>query len=1292
MLPNFLNSFTRQLGLSSSTPTSSPLPISDPQFQFLLEVLQATSESKGNPEVVYPLLQLNLDLLDDNFAPLLRNLATATLSTLEPDDAYNIAIIIGNFSNLIQQFPLGRRAINLEIAIIGYEVISTVFTREAFPLAWATNQFNLGLAYTDRSRGRRAENVELTIAAYNAALSVYTREAFPAEWAETQNNLGLAYTDRIKGDKAENIDLEIAAYNAALSVYTREAFPTDWATAQNNLGLAYFHRIRGEKSENIELAIAAYNAALSVCTREVFPDEWAETQINLGLAYTDRIRGDKAENIELAILAFNAALSVYNREVFPDEWAMTQVILGSTYRDRIRGERTDNIEGFLQACNAALSVYTREAFPTDWAGTQYNLGLAYTDRIRGERADNIEGAIAAYNAALSVYNREAFPCEWAKNQHNLGRAYTDRIRGERADNIERAIAAYNAALSVYNREAFPAKWAGTQNNLGTAYRDRIKEERAENLELAIRAYKAALLIYTREAFPADWAMTQVNLGAAYGNRIRGERAENLELALQACNAALSVYTREAFPNNWAKTQHNLAIEYISRIRGERAENLELAIQACNAALSVHTSEAFPTDWAGTQNTLGAAYKSRIRGERAENLELALQACNSALSVRTREAFPTDWAETQNNLGAAYNERIKGEKAENIEGAIAAFTAALTVYTREAFPYEWAAIQVNLGIVYRNRIRRERAENIELAISAYKAALSVFTREAFLQENVKTLLNLGLVYQESNQLPLAFDTFESAIETVEFLRDEIVSGDEIKQKLAEEWNQLYQRMVAVCLEMNRYTEAIEYVERSKARNLVELILSRDLHNLFPPEIARQLQQLHKEIAIGQNQLQTATVDNPTALAQHLKQLRQQRNELQDRYLRIGSRFKFDQFQATLDNRTAIIEWYITPDKFLAFILSPGTGGISVWQSTSDDLKALLDWDNIYRKDYNEQKENWRIQLPQRLEELAKILHLDELIEQLPKACNRLILIPHRFLHLFPLHALSLSHNGKQVCLLDLFPEGVSYAPSCQLLLQAQKRQRLNFTHLFAIQNPTNDLTYTDLEVQALADYFHSVDILKQEKATLAAINDANLNAIHCAHFSCHGYFNLNNPRKSALILADAPVAVTPAKPNAERYLILRDSEVHDLDNCLTLDAILSLNLEQCRLVTLSACESGLIDFNNTSDEYIGLPNGFLVAGSPAVVSSLWTVNDLSTALLTIRFYKNLKSGLTPALALNQAQFWLRNATKEELQQWTNSLNLDATERRPLRRFFRDMEAGAQPFASPYYWAAFCAIGQ
>ncbi|MEQ9357049.1 hypothetical protein [Coleofasciculus chthonoplastes] len=59
------NQLGELLGLSASTATPGV------QLRFLMQVLQATSDSRGNPQVVYPLLQKNLHLLDDNFARIL---------------------------------------------------------------------------------------------------------------------------------------------------------------------------------------------------------------------------------------------------------------------------------------------------------------------------------------------------------------------------------------------------------------------------------------------------------------------------------------------------------------------------------------------------------------------------------------------------------------------------------------------------------------------------------------------------------------------------------------------------------------------------------------------------------------------------------------------------------------------------------------------------------------------------------------------------------------------------------------------------------------------------------------------------------------------------------------------------------------------------------------------------------------------------------------------------------------------------------------------------------------------
>jgi CHAT domain-containing protein len=1117
--------------------------------QFVKEVLRTIVDSDDAD--VISLLAANTDKLNHIFAEQLRHWANKTFAEQEPDAATSIADLIFIFSNLIQQFPLGSKANNIEIAITGYEIV----------------------------------------------LAVYTRSTFPEKWADTQNNLSASYRNRIKGERKENIELALAACFAALEVRTRSSFPEQWAMTQINLGNTYLYRIKGERKENIELAITAFSAALAIYTCNTFREQWATTQINLGNAYLYRIKGERKENIELALAAFSDALSVYTRSDFPQQWVTTQIGLGAAYYDRILGERKENLELAIKAYFTALEVCTCRDFPEDWAAIQNHLGNAYLYRILGERKENIELALAAFFAALSVYTRSAFPEQWAMTQNNLAFAYDERISGEQAENIELAIAAYSAAQEVLTRDAFPEKWAAIQNNLGTAYRDRILGEQGENIEKAIAAYSAALSVRTRSAFPEDWAATQNNLGSAYRNRILGEQGENIEKAIAAYSAAQEVLTRKAFPEQWAITQISLGNAYCSRILEEQAE-IEKAIAAYSAAQEVLTRNAFPEQWAMTQTGLGSAYGQRISGEKAQNIEQAIEAYSAALEVYTRNTFPQDWAMTQYNLGTDYYRRILGERAENIELAIKAYSAAQEVYTRDAFPERWVTTQTGLGVAYSERILGEGRENIELA----------------------------------------YNTFADAIATLESLRGEITSGNESKRKQAEKWNKLYLFIVKTCLELGKITEAIEYVERSKTRNLVELILERDRKTIFPSEVVTQLEQLRDEIAIGQYQIQNHKAENPTDLAKHLQQLRQKRLELQDNHLSVGFGFKFDQFQKTLEQGIVIIEWYITNDRIITFVFKHNDQELTFLQSQLKELNDLYDLENEYLEDYynpkDKSKSQWQNKLEERLKTLAEILHIEEILAQLqPKEGYKLILIPHRSLHLFPLHALPV----KESYLIDLFPNGVGYAPSCQLLQQVQLRQRPNFQSLFAIQNPTEDLNYANLEVDNILPLFSSHKVLKNSQATKDAFFQATpqLREVNCLHFSCHASFNFKSPLDSCLLLANPYIRLCDGLKVLNEVL---NEKVLGVSKCLTLGNLFEQNfvLNQCRLVVLSACETGLVEFVNLSDEYIGLPSGFLYAGSVNVVSSLWIVDDLSTALLIIKFYQNLKDGLNVVCAVKKAE--------------------------------------------------------
>ncbi|MEG4408610.1 CHAT domain-containing protein [Microcoleus sp. MON2_D5] len=160
---------------------------------------------------------------------------------------------------------------------------------------------------------------------------------------------------------------------------------------------------------------------------------------------------------------------------------------------------------------------------------------------------------------------------------------------------------------------------------------------------------------------------------------------------------------------------------------------------------------------------------------------------------------------------------------------------------------------------------------------------------------------------------------------------------------------------------------------------------------------------------------------------------------------------------------------------------------------------------------------------------------------------------------------------------------------------------------------------------------------------------------------------------------------------QRYVTLRSGRKAIPERCLTLREIFAdLQLPQCSLVTLSACETGLTDSTAMTDEYIGLPSGFLYAGSMNVVSSLWAVDDFATAILMIKFYQELPDADSVAVALNAAQNWMRGVSMEDFRVWVGLLNLDEKSRQSVELWLV-CSSEEQPFRDPKYWAAFCATG-
>jgi CHAT domain-containing protein len=237
----------------------------------------------------------------------------------------------------------------------------------------------------------------------------------------------------------------------------------------------------------------------------------------------------------------------------------------------------------------------------------------------------------------------------------------------------------------------------------------------------------------------------------------------------------------------------------------------------------------------------------------------------------------------------------------------------------------------------------------------------------------------------------------------------------------------------------------------------------------------------------------------------------------------------------------------------------------------------------------------------------------------------------------------------------------------------RKSTVDFTaeKLLAVENPDGSLRFSADEVSIVLDTFSSVECvhLQNQSATRDEVREA-MSDCTIWHLSTHGGVGWGEPLEGGLLMADG-------------NLTLRDF--------LTLQA-------PARLAVLSACETG-IPGTELPDEVIGLPTGLLQAGVAGIVGSLWAVDDFSTALLMMRFYKHWREeNQKPSQALYSAQRWLRCTTNADLadyfRQYLPEFSGERLSKATADQGFKHFvlkDPNEQPFAHPYYWAGFYYMG-
>jgi CHAT domain-containing protein len=344
---------------------------------------------------------------------------------------------------------------------------------------------------------------------------------------------------------------------------------------------------------------------------------------------------------------------------------------------------------------------------------------------------------------------------------------------------------------------------------------------------------------------------------------------------------------------------------------------------------------------------------------------------------------------------------------------------------------------------------------------------------------------------------------------------------------------------------------------------------------------------------------------------------------------GKAMDVPSIRAALPRGTFVVEYCVTEDRTYTWILS------------RDSLVALTQ--QVPRSDINRWTE--ALQRAARKRDAAAFgaglfAPYDALIARPLAAIRamphdgepvRLVFVPDGAMHGLPFAALQDPLTRRH--LIEEAPVEIAGSTALYLfsLIQDQALPKAVTPSIFLIGDPRFDehlalaggltrLPHAEREVERIRDlYAPHAEVLTGAEATVPAfLEGSRENTI--AHIAAHGIVNAEAPSRSLLLLA----------PSAAQTGVL------DAEELLT-----QLKLDRTRLVVLSACSSagGL----PVGPEGVApLVRSLIAAGVPAVIGSLWDVEDATAEELLVSFHRHYRQGSDAAVAMQSAQLdLLRN---------------------------------------------------
>jgi CHAT domain-containing protein len=833
------------------------------------------------------------------------------------------------------------------------------------------------------------------------------------------------------------------------------------------------------------------------------------------------------------------------------------------------------MEEAIQHLDAAAAGFVRLAQEANAAATQVSklIALAMLGRY--------DEAVACGLQARETFLATGDLLSAGKIAQNLGTIAWRRDRYQEAEAFHRAAQRHFALVDAV--ELLIAAENGLANAVAAQYRGRE----------AMALYQHALARAEQSGLALRQAEIECNLG-------------NLALAQGQYDQALAYlersrrrYSELAMPHESAYAEQELAEAYLALNMAQEAATIYARVTPTFAALGLRMEQA----WALAHH--GQAALLLHQPGRAAELFAAARALFAA------EANP---------LGAAitrlYEAQLADQRADYTE-AITAAHEAETIFSAAASHGRALLARFVRGEALRKSGAYAEAEQV---ITATLAAAETHRLPQIAQ---RCYTARGMIQLAQGNPQAAERALRRAAATLEALRAPLPS-DEIRTAFVADKLGPYAALIAICLASDppRITEALAYAERARAHALAEL-LGRSVQLLVAPHDASaahlvdQATALREELNWLYQQANQASSSNeptgadPAALYANIEARETTLHELhQQLQLRSGALLgdvaplDLSSVRQDLGTHTALISYTSINQELIAFVITDQSLDVVRNLGAEVELNDLIERLRFQIETIRHSPHlhsTHAEQLQRRVHHYLQRLHA-ALIAPLTAllGTRRLVFVPHQALHYVPFHAL---YDGTHYLIEQ---HECCTAPSLSVLQHCLRQPTRARQRAVLVGVPDAHAPHVHAEVTALAPLFADPVVLLGAAATSAAVHQHAPHA-DLLHLACHGSFRPDNPLFSALHLADG-------------RLIARDAYMLDL---------------KCDLVVLSACETG----SNTiapGDELIGLARGFFAAGAAALLVSLWTVDDASTATLMIHFYQRLQAGDTPAAALRSAQ--------------------------------------------------------